>query len=369
MAYNWQLADWPNFRYHITPRTEEILLEFAQETGYVSGLLQALPDNLQVDTLVNVMVAEAIKTSWIEGEYLSRPDVMSSVRNHLGLSIKKEPVADRMANGVGEMMVAVRNSYSAPISRDTLFEWHNMLLGGTHRITTGIWRSHAEPMQVVSGALGKEKVHFEAPPSTRVTTEMVQFIHWFNNTAPGGNAPLKNAPVRAAIAHLYFESIHPFEDGNGRMGRAIAEKAISQTLGRPVLLSLSQVIEADKNAYYHALEDAQHSNDITTWLEYFVDICYRAQLEVKDIIGHTLQKAKFMDRYSSRLNTRQYKAVLRMLESQESFEGGMTAAKYTSLTRASKATATRDLQELTEMGAFSVQGGGRSTHYFIRMVD
>jgi Fic family protein len=369
MLYNWQLADWPNFRYHITPRTEETLLAFAQETGYVSGLLQALPDNVQIDTLVNVMVAEAIKTSAIEGEYLSRPDVMSSVRNHLGLSPKKEPVADHRANGAGQLMVAVRNSYAAPISSDILFEWHNMLLGGMRGITAGVWRSHAEPMQVISGTIGKEKVHFEAPPSVQVATEMVRFIQWFNDTAPGGNAPIKNAPVRSAIAHLYFESVHPFEDGNGRMGRAIAEKTISQTLGRPVLLSLSQVIEADKNAYYNALEAAQHSNDITTWLEYFVDTCYRAQLEVKAIIGHTLQKAKFIDRYRGKLNGRQHKVVLRMLESPDGFEGGMTAGKYTSLTRASKATATRDLQELTEMGAFSVQGGGRSTHYFIRLID
>jgi Fic family protein len=266
-------------------------------------------------------------------------------------------------------MVAVRNSYAAPISSDILFEWHNMLLGGMRGITAGVWRSHAEPMQVISGTIGKEKVHFEAPPSVQVATEMVRFIQWFNDTAPGGNAPIKNAPVRSAIAHLYFESVHPFEDGNGRMGRAIAEKTISQTLGRPVLLSLSQVIEADKNAYYNALEAAQHSNDITTWLEYFVDTCYRAQLEVKAIIGHTLQKAKFIDRYRGKLNGRQHKVVLRMLESPDGFEGGMTAGKYTSLTRASKATATRDLQELTEMGAFSVQGGGRSTHYFIRLID
>jgi Fic family protein len=198
---------------------------------------------------------------------------------------------------------------------------------------------------------------------------MERSIRWFNNTARGVDREINNAHKRSAIAHVYFASTHPFGDGDGRIRRAVAAKAISQALGRPILLSLSNAIEADKKAYYNALEAAQQSNEITKWLEYFVDICYKAQTSVKVIIGHTLQKARYIDHFQKRLNGRQLKAVLRMLESPGGFEGGMTASKYTSLTRASKATATRDLQELTEMGALHIKGGGRSTHYLIRFVD
>src|SRR5690606_34607532 len=142
-------------------------------------------------------------------------------------------------------------------TKEKLFEWHKMLMAGSKKIAVGKWRMHKEPMQVVSGALGKEKVHFEAPPSTKVPGEMMRFIQWFNDTTPGGKMEIKMAVIRSAVAHLYFETIHPFEDGNGRIGRAIAEKALSQTMGRPVLLSLSARIESDRKAYYNALEKAQ----------------------------------------------------------------------------------------------------------------
>ncbi len=216
---------------------------------------------------------------------------------------------------------------------------------------------------MVSGAIGKEKVHFEAPPSANVPAEMKQFITWFNDTAPGGKNEIKKAPIRSAIAHLYFETIHPFEDGNGRIGRAIAEKALSQTIGRPAMLSLSQAIEADKNAYYDALKAAQRTNDITVWLGYFVQVIYHAQLSAKDLVTFSLKKVKLLDRCQDKLNDRQLKVLLRMLESPDGFEGGMTAKKYVSLTKTSKATATRDLQELVDLRVLIPEGGGRSVHY------
>lgn len=265
-------------------------------------------------------------------------------------------------------MVAVRNSFAAPLTTETLFSWHRMLMTRVTRITAGAWRSHEEPMLVVSGAIGKEKIHFEAPPSARVPAEMEKFIAWFNDTAPGTKNEIKKAPVRAAIAHLYFESIHPFEDGNGRIGRAIAEKALSQTIGRPVLLSLSQTIEADKKSYYLALESAQRSNEVTDWMKYFVKTTLQAQLEAKRIIDLCLKKTKFFDLFKNKLNGRQLKVINKMLEAEPNgFEGGMTAKKYISITKASKATATRDLQLLAELGVFIPQGGGRSTHYSLNI--
>lgn len=364
MIYNWQQEDWGQFRYD-SNGIEEVLYAIAAENGHISGLLQGLPEKIKTETIINIMVSEAIKTSAIEGEYLSRHDVLSSIKNNLGLNQRKETIQDKKSGAAGELMVAVRAEYAAPMTESMLLSWHRMLLGTSSKIKAGVWRKHKAPMQVVSGTIGKEKVHFEAPPSKQVPQEMEHFIHWFNSTAPGGDNEIKKAAVRSAIAHLYFESIHPFEDGNGRIGRAISEKALSQTIGRPVMLSLSQVIEADKKSYYKALEKAQRKNEITEWLQYFTGIVYEAQIAANKLISFTLQKSMFINQYKTQLNERQLKVVLKMLESPKGFEGGMSAKKYISITKTSKATATRDLQQLSELGALISKGGGRSIHYTI----
>lgn len=369
MTYNWQQENWPDFRYDLT-KIEESMYLFSEKIGAVSGALKALPDDTQLSAIIDTMLAEAIKTSEIEGEYLSRKDVMSSIRNGLGLNENPDPVPDRRANGIGQLMVDVRNTFLSPLNQETLFSWHHMLLGSDSRIKTGQWRNSPEPMQVVSGTYGKEKIHFEAPPSDRVPEEMERFITWFNETAPGGKAPIIQAPIRSAIAHLYFETIHPFEDGNGRIGRALAEKAISQGIGRPVLLALSKAIEANKAAYYEALQTAQRSNEITEWITWFLDIVITAQTDTERQIDFVLKKAKFFDRYRDQLSERQIKVIRRMLEEgPEGFEGGINAGKYGSLTKVSKATATRDLQDLLAMGAIipSGEGGGRSTKYKVNI--
>ena len=369
MLYNWQQADWPNFSYDLTTM-EDLLLQFAEETGFITGSLNALPKDQQLEAFIDIMVAEAIKTSAIEGEYLSRQDVVSSIRNKLGINAVPDPVKDRKSQGAGELMVVVRNSFADPLSQEKLFSWHTMLMAGSRNIQVGAWRSHADPMQVISGAVGRETIHFEAPPSAQVAKEMERFITWFNATAPGGIKEIRKAPVRAAIAHLYFESIHPFEDGNGRIGRAIAEKALSQTLGRPVLLSLSKTIEADKRSYYTALESGQRSNQITPWIQYFVQTTLLAQRQALQLITFTLAKTKFLDRFKNQLNERQLKVILRMFDAgPDGFEGGMNAGKYQSLTGTSKATATRDLQELAAIGALIPQGGGRSTRYVLKLEE
>jgi Fic family protein len=367
--YNWQLKNWPNFEYSLQSIEDEVFL-LAEKTGKVTGILNALPETTQMEAVVDIMVAEAIKTSEIEGEYLSRKDVLSSIRKNLGLVSSPEYIADKKAVGIGELMIDVRNTYKEELTEEKLFTWHKMLLRGSRGIEVGTWRTHEEPIQVVSGAMGKQKVHYEAPPSARIPQEMDRFINWFNETAPGGKKEIKKAPIRSAIAHLYFETIHPFEDGNGRIGRAIAEKALSQGIGRPVLLSISKVIEAKKKDYYNALQKAQSSNEITEWINYFVRTIFTAQTDAEELIDFTLKKTKFFDRYKNELSERQLKVCRRMLEEgPKGFAGGMNASKYGSIAKVSKATATRDLQDMLKIGAIMLFGeaGGRSTKYQINL--
>lgn len=369
VTYNWQQTDWPQFRF-ILDGAEDNLILFSEKLGRVSGILDAWSEETRMEALVDIILAEAIKTSEIEGEYPDRKDVLSSIRKNLGLHGSVEYIRDKSAAALGDLMIDVRKSCKEPLSETKLFAWHKMLLGEIKHITAGKWRTHEDPMQVISGPMGKEKIHFEAPPSSQVPELMNGFIKWFNDSAPGGKSEIKKAPVRAAIAHLYFESIHPFEDGNGRIGRAIAEKALSQTIGRPVMLSLSRTIEAHKNDYYTSLEKAQRSNEITAWVEYFVKTCLDAQTEAERQIDFTLQKTKFFDKYKDQLNERQRTVINRMLEEgPDGFEGGMNARKYIGITRTSKATATRDMQQLLELGAFILAGkaGGRSTSYRVNL--
>jgi Fic family protein len=367
MRYSWQQPDWPQFQYALK-NIEDLLLSFAEKEGHVSGILKALPEDTQTEAIIDMMVAEAIKTSEIEGEYLSRRDVMSSIKNNLGLNQHPERITDKKAQGAAELMIDVRKSVSETLTEDTLFSWHTMIMRGNTKHKIGAWRTHEEPMQVVSGAIGKWKVHFEAPPSARVPQEMKQFIQWFNDTQPGGPREIRKSPVRSAIAHLYFETIHPFEDGNGRIGRALSEKALSQGVGRPILLSLSKTIEGHKNAYYDALKEAQKSLKITSWIHYFVSMALYAQMEAGEQIDFTLRKTKFFARFQSQLNDRQLRVIRRILEEgPRGFEGGMSPRKYIVITGTSKPTATRDLQELVEKGVLISLGAGRGRNYQIKL--
>ncbi|MEM8937946.1 MAG: Fic family protein [Bacteroidota bacterium] len=359
MRYNWQQKDWLNFQYQ-TINIEDKLYDFAQRTGRISGVLAGLSEAEQTEAMINLMVSEAIKTSEIEGEYLSRNDVMSSIRRNLGLNPELPLTKDKRAEGAAELMLAVRNDFLKPLTSSILFEWHSMLMKGNTQIQVGQWRTHEEPMQIISGGMGREVVHFEALPSKKVSAEMDGFIKWFN----ASQGEIKKPIIRAAIAHLYFETIHPFEDGNGRIGRALAEKALSQSIGRPVLFSLSKSIEGNKKAYYDALQRAQRSNEITDWIKYFVKTVLDAQIDAEQEIEFTLKKTKFFDEHKHELNERQQKVVRRMLdEGHQGFNGGMNARKYVSLAKTSKATATRDLQDLVVKGIFKPIGGGRSTRY------
>ncbi|HLF65430.1 MAG TPA: Fic family protein [Saprospiraceae bacterium] len=367
-VYNWQQDDWPNFRYRLDV-VEPLLYQFAEMTGQSEGISRNLPDDVQVEQLLDILLMEAIKSSEIEGVHLSRQDVLSSIKKNLGLANNDVPVRDQKASGISTMLTNARKTFQQPLSEQVLFEWHTLLMANAKDVAIGQWRSHPESMQVVSGAAGKEKVHFEAPASNKVPEEVHAFIEWFNRTAPNGKSPIHSGPVRSAIAHLYFESIHPFEDGNGRIGRVIAEKALSQNLHRPILFSLSSVIEAERNAYYHALETAQRSNEITAWLIYFVNTILKAQERAYTSIEFTLKKSKFFDRFRDLLNVRQFKVIQKMLGTGvNEFEGGINARKYISITSASKATATRDLQDMVKKGVLVPKGaGGRSTSYDLNL--
>ena len=363
MRYNWQRSDWPNFTYDLAG-LEGDLIAFADKAGQITGTLKGLSETDQTEAMVEGMLAEAMKTSQIEGEYLRRQDVMSSIRNQLGMNDPLQRVRDRASEGAAELMIAVRDRWKEPLTEAMLFSWHKMLLKGSHGIALGRWRTHQDPMQVVSNPYGKARVHFEAPPSDRIPREMEQFVNWFNLS----QTKIKHAPVRSAITHLYFESVHPFEDGNGRIGRALSEKAIFQSLGRPAILSMSHVLERNKNEYYDALEKAQGSNEITDWLSYFAGMLLRAQDYTEKQIDFVLRKARFFDCFSNELSDRQLRVVGRMLEEgPERFEGGMNARKYRGLTRVSKATATRDLQDLVTKGALKPIGAGRNARYDLRL--
>jgi Fic family protein len=233
-------------------------------------------------------------------------------------------------------------------------------------VNEGAWRSSTEPMQIISGRAGKIEVHFEAPPSKDLQQLLTDFENWYQNFPYHEIGQVGRAMLRAALAHLYFETLHPFEDGNGRIGRALSEKALAETLEKPILISLSKKIEENKAIYYDTLKQTQRKQNVAEWLQYFFTVLIEAQKEVKETVLFVVEKALFFDRFKNQLNERQLKVLQKMTEKEKTgFQGGMTAKKYMSITKTSKATATRDLQLLLEMGAFIRDGEGRGVKYHL----
>ena len=364
MTWNWQLPDWPNFTWD-KARLAIAEQQFLVGGGVLLGTVRHLDEEERNQLTVEAMSTEAVTTSEIEGEILDRASVQSSIQRQLGLAADDRRVGPK-EQGMAEMMVDLYRSFSAPLSEEMLFGWHRMLMSGRRDTKDAGWyRTNAEPMQVVSGAIAAPKVHFEAPPSAQVPREMAGFIDWFKRTAPGGTQPLP-ALTRAGAAHLYFESIHPFEDGNGRIGRAIAEKSLAQSLGQPTLIVLAATILARRASYYNALETASKQNEITSWLAWFGGITIEAQRRTLALMELLIDKAKLFDRLKGQLNERQQKALLRMFkEGPEGSKGGLSAGKYTTITGASPATATRDLADLTDKGALVRTGELRHARYHL----
>ena len=366
MLWNWQQQDWPNFTYK-KALLEELEAKFMRQSGVLQGAYKHIGDEDKNNLVIDLLSNEALKTSEIEGEYLNRDSLRSSIQRHFGLKAdnKKIPPAER---GIADMMMNLYQEFAAPLTHKSLFAWHKMISNERDDLNDiGRYRTHEDPMQVVSGPSYKTKVHFEAPPSKDVPKEMERFIAWFNQTATNGASPLP-ALTRAGIAHLYFVSIHPFEDGNGRIARGLAEKVLSQSLGQPTLIALAQTIESHKKRYYDKLELNNKDNEITDWLTYFAKTILDAQDHTQQMIDFLIEKTKLYDKLRGKLNDRQEKVIARMFrEGLDGFKGGLSAENYLTITETSRATATRDLQELVEIGALTRTGELKSTRYWINI--
>ena len=366
MLWNWQQKDWPDFSWDnsaLAPLEER----FLHQSGIQIGSTKHFKDPEKTVLIVDMITREAIKTSEIEGEILNRDSVQSSIRRNFGLDADNRRIqpAER---GIAEMMVDQYRNFMKPLSHQSLWEWHKMVAAGRIDLKDiGRYRTHDESMQVVSGSIYEPKIHFEAPPSSRMKSEMDNFVKWFSKTTPGQRDGL---PVltRAGIAHLYFVCIHPFEDGNGRIARVLAEKALSQGLGQPTLIALSHIIQEKRKAYYHALERNNKGMEITDWLVYFAKTVLEAQSYSLRMIDFLIEKTRLYDRLVDKFNPRQAKVVERMFrEGLEGFKGGLSAENYVAITGTSRATSTRDLQELVALGALIKTGNLKSTRYFLNV--
>jgi Fic family protein len=366
MSWNWERPDWPEFTYDPAVLAE-LERQFLLRSGEFIGAFRHIGSDDQNTLKIELLSDEALKTSEIEGEILNRDSVQSSLRQQFGLGFdqRKVPPAER---GIAEMMVNLYETFAAPLTHQTMFAWHKMLMSGERGIEViGGYRTHAEPMQVVSNSAHDPQVHFEAPPSTRMKSEMDDFVAWSNNTLPGGKYPLP-ALTRAGITHLYFVSIHPFEDGNGRIGRALSEKSLAQNIGQPSLIALAYTIERARKAYYGALERNNKDLEITDWLVYFAKTINEAQNNTIKRVNFYVAKTKLYEKLRGKLNERQDKVVARMFrEGINGFKGGLSAENYISITQSSRATATRDLQQLLAMGAFTKTGELRYTRYHLNI--
>jgi Fic family protein len=341
--------------------------QFLVGAGVVIGAVKHLGADEHSQLLVDWMSGEALTTSEIEGEILNRASVQSSIQRQLGMAGDKRR-SSPAEQGIAEMMVDLYRTSSDPVSDDQLFRWHGMVTAGRRDLEDiGKYRTSQQPMQIVSGPIGSERVHFEAPPSRRIPAEMKEFLGWFNRTAPHASEFLP-ALTRAGIAHLRFESIHPFEDGNGRLGRAIAEKALAQSFPQPLIVALAPTMLAHRKSYYEALERAGKRNDVTDWLKWFAEIALEAQRRAIEQVEFLIAKTRLLDRLRGLINERQEKALLRMFrEGPEGFKGGLSAGNYSTITEATPATTTRDLADLAEKGALIRTGERRHARYALNL--
>jgi len=364
MKWNWQQKDWPHFTYNKNS-LEELELLFLKRSGILIGIQRHLQEEDKNTLKVELICDEALKTSAIEGDYLDRASLQSSIRRHFGLGTdnRRIPPAEQ---GIAEMMVDLYETHDQALTHQSLFSWHRKLNKGRKDLENiGAYRTDPFPMQVVSGYAHNPKIHFEAPPSKRVRLEMNQFTQWFNASAQETALP---ALTRAGLAHLYFVSIHPFEDGNGRIARALAEKALSQSLGQPTLIALAQMIETHRKLYYNALEQNNRSMEVTPWLLYFGRTILDAMTTTQKRIEFLIEKTKFYERLSGQMNERQAQVVARLFkEGVAGFKGGLSADKYIHITKTSKATATRDLHDLVGKGALTKTGELKHTRYYLNI--
>ena len=363
----YEQASWPEFCWEFE-KIAVVLADLRHRQGRLMGRLESLGFDLRQETTLAALTSEVIMSSAIEGELLSTEEVRSSIAKRLGIEIGGYLLPNRQVEGIVDIMLDATQHYQTPLTKERLFAWHAALFpagrSGMHRINVGAWRTLASgPMRVVSGPMGRETVHFEAPKASQLDQEMSTFLAWFEGSE--GVDPL----LKAGIAHLWFVTIHPFDDGNGRIGRAIADMALAraeQTSDR--FYSLSAQIEAERKAYYLQLEMQQRgTTDITVWLEWFLGCFSRALLRAENSLKKVLFKAELWKKVNEKpVNERQRVVINRMLE--DHFEGHMNTSKYASMAKCSTDTAIRDIQVLKKRGVFLQNPAkGRSTSY--RLVD
>ncbi|OUR60114.1 hypothetical protein A9Q74_14520 [Colwellia sp. 39_35_sub15_T18] len=376
MKYNWQHPNWPKFIYN-SSESDPIIQRYQQQAYSLLGRLAQLNLEFQQEAHILLIVEEAINSSEIEGENLNREEVRSSVARFLGLNVGSSSTPHLKEEGIAALLINVRESLSQQLNKEKLCYWHKLLLqedeNSRKPILKGEYRN--ETVDVIKDDLyGNIEVVFKAPGTSReeVTKEMEQFFDWYNFTS-NKNASKLSGPVRAAIAHLWFVSIHPFEDGNGRIGRAIAEHALYQDFESPPLFSLSATINSNRKQYYQELQSTNKTLNISSWINWFVNIVHDSQVSATKKVDFILEKSKFWDRHhQTTLNERQKKALLRMFASgPEGFiTDGISNEKYRAITGCSLATATRDLKSFIEKGVLTVEGSGkRNIRYLIKLVE
>lgn len=365
----WEHNNWPNFEYDTTV-LDPLEDTFWHESGKLWGASTHLTPENKTDLRIELMSDEAIYNADIEGEVLDRSSVQRSLKRHFGLEKSGLNANDAgvAEDGMVDLMLGMQGKFESSLCQTNLLQWHKTLFAGREQgLNVGKYRSGCDPMQVVSGPIYAPKVHYEAPPSDRVQTEMDGFIQWFNETAPENEGALLPM-TRAGITHLYFELIHPFEDGNGRLGRAITEKVLAQALGYPPLLALSRTLRKNRKAYYHALAEANSSLIITQWLEFFAKMVLDSITYSNEMVRFFIHKTHTFNTHKLALNDRQIKTLNKLYAvGPDGFVGGLSAQNHLAITRTSRATATRDLSELVELGILEKTGERRHTRYHIKI--
>lgn len=361
-TYIWQAGDWPRWRVDLTELAEP-MAEVSRAQGLLAGRLADVGMALRDQASLAALTEDVLKTSEIEGEQLNVASVRSSIARRMGVDIGALAPVDRHVEGVVEMVLDATANSQAPVTRERLFGWHAALFptgyAGLSRINVGAWRDDASgPMQVISGPIGRQRVHFEAPPADRIEAETRRFLDWINS--PPKEPPL----IRAALGHLWFVTLHPFDDGNGRVARAIGDLLLARADGGTQrFYSLSAQIQRERKAYYNILERTQKgSMDVTPWLAWFFDALHRAVDQAQVTLDAVLAKARFWRHWATTpFNERQVKLLNKLLDG---FEGKLTSGKWAAIAKCSSDTALRDINDLLARGVLrKAEGGGRSTSY------
>ena len=363
--YIYQQENWPNFVWSVQ-ELAELLADVRNKQGRLIGKMEALGFDLQNEAFMETLTVDILKTNEIEGVVLNKEEVRSSIAKRLGIDIGGVSPINRNIEGIVDMMFDATRNYEKPLTKKRLFDWHFAMFpmgrSGMYEIIVGNWRDDSTgPMQVVSGAMGKEKVHFQAPPATIIDKEMTVFIDWFNNKKD------IDLVLKASIAHLWFVTLHPFEDGNGRIARAITDMLLARSDGLPQrFYSMSAQIQKDRKSYYDILEKTQKGNlNITEWIYWFLNTLQKAIINSEETLALVIRKHRFWNTYGSVIKNERQKKVLNKLL--EGFTGNLTTSKWAKINKCSQDTALRDIQDLMNKGILVKSNlGGRSTKYELK---